>query len=298
MKYADRNKRILPTISLDDSYRLCRRRVRDALARYGWLASSLSRDSRRHVEAILALSARSARLSDVHTGRAARLEMLDDLREDMRDNLMGEESTDQFPALFDTVRRFDIPLQFPHDIVSAADYCLRHERMETFDQWLQAGQRLGGGTVLSIAAIFHARGKEFWPAAVACGQAVWLTHLLDNVARDVQTLQFWLPARDVATAGVDLQRHRPDDPEPELAQLIESLATRIEPLFELGSAIVRYTDLDGQRSFGSLLAVFRDRLHRLQRHPASVLEGGTSRGTAWQHRLRHLLGWPGPPPSH
>ena len=143
----EKNKRVLPPVTLQESYRLCRNRVRQRYAEWTWVTWNLDRDERDPLFAILALTARAEKLCDIHVAQAARGELLEDLREDFRNNFMEEESTDQFPALLDTMQRFQIPQQYLHDIVAAADMCLRIHRFSTFDQWLQLGCRIGGGTL-------------------------------------------------------------------------------------------------------------------------------------------------------
>ena len=138
----EEKKRILPEVTLEESYKICDRWVADRLKPYAWMGGNIASGSRRYFHAVLALAARTEKMCDIHVGRAARLDQLADFREDFRNNFMEEESTDQFPALLDTVKRFGIPQQYLHDIVLAADMCGRIERFQNFDQWLQLGLSL------------------------------------------------------------------------------------------------------------------------------------------------------------
>ncbi len=298
MSAAENPKRTLPPVTLEQSYRIARQWALPALGKYKWAISNLARNDQRHLHAILALGARTAQLCDIHIGRVARLEMLDDMREDLRNNFMDEESTDQFPALLDTMRRFEIPQQYLHDIVSAADYCLRLDRFHSFDEWLQFGYRMGSGTMLAAAQVFGIHHQHYEQPAIACGQAIWLTWLLDHVGREVQTLAFFMPASDLEELKVDLARHNPMSPDPAMLQAVRLQVSRIEKLFAQGSSIVSHLNLDGQRTMKSLISMFWNRLMEIKSKPAQVLGvGRLAKGNPLlRFRLRHLMGLEGNSP--
>jgi phytoene/squalene synthetase len=242
---------------------------------------------------LLALSVKAWQLCDLRVGTAARQEMLDDLREDLRDNLMGETSSDQFPALRDSIRRLEIPQQFPHDVVSAVDYCLRAGPFTSWDDWLQLGYRLGGGTMLSVCCVFHGSRSACQGPAIAFGQAVWLTRLLFTATRDVHSMQFFLPADEVAAAEIDLDRYQPGQPHPALIELVSSLASRIAALHHSARSLPGLLDLDGRRATVALHSLFDSCLHSVMDDPSLVFRAtwdeATRRGRSRQ-RLRHLLG--------
>lgn len=290
----DPNRRkILPPISLEESYLLCRDLCHRELGDYRFVVSNVNREDQRHVMAVAAVAARTARLCDIHIARAARLELLDDIREAMRNNFMEEESTDQFAALLDTVKRFRIPQQYVHDIVAAADWCLRLDTFKSFDDWLQFGYRLGGGTVLSLVPVFGVHHAGYEDAAIKCGQAIWLTWLLDNIGGEIQQLEYFLPSDELAEQGVDLTLHNPLEPAPELLQMIQLLASRIGHLYQDGGTLVSHLELDGQRTLKTILGLFWHRLEAIKDAPGSILTLGrdTTRRPGFRDRFRHLMGF-------
>ncbi len=305
MTAIEKPKRVLPPVTLEQSYQLARERTLTALSDYRWSVGHVPRDDRRYLYAVAALSARTARLCDIHIAKSARLELLDDLREDMRNNFMQEESTDQFPALLDTMRRFRIPQQYLHDIVSAADMCLRIDRFDSFDQWLQFGYRMGGGTMLTVCPVFGITAPRHESSAIACGQAIWLTWLLDDVGHEIQKLDFFLPRDDLRDLSIDLEKHNPVNPDKALLRLIRLLVSRIEALFREGGHIVDHLELDGQRAMRSLISVFWNRLAEIKMEPARILVAGRQAEfkPGFRYRFRHWMGLEGgvpvlPKPGH
>ena len=288
-------KRMLPTVTLEESYQLCEQVSRKRFADQRWMIGNLPRDKKGHVRAVMALAARSEKLCDIHIGRAARLDLLDDLREDIRNNFMEEESTDQFPALLDTMRRHKIPQQYMHDIVSAADLCVRTERFTSFDQWLQLGCRLGGGTILSLIPIVGAEKSDYEQAAISCGQAIYLTHLLSDIADEIQKLEYFMPTEDLKEFEVDLQKHNPAKPDKAMVRLMRFQVKRIEKLFEDGGHLINYLNLDGQRVMKTVISVYWNLLMKIKSEPETVLleQAKLSRGENLRFKLKHLLGLEG-----
>ncbi len=292
MATVDEKKRQLPPVTLEESYRMCTRLVRQSLHGWLWAAGNLPRETKNNLAAILALSVRSFSLCDIHIGRAARDEMLEEVREDLRNNLMDEEITDQYAAVVDTMRRFEIPQQYIHDIVSAADYCLRLDRFETFDDWLVFGFRLGGSTLVACGHVVQAEREGFESAATCCGQAIQLTHLLGCVCSEVQQLEFFMPRQDIEAFAVDLDKLNPQKPQQPMLELIRHQVSRIEKLFQEGGQIVNYLSLDGRRVVTTLISVFWHQLMKIKTNPQMILAEPlrlTSRDRFHFH-LKHVLG--------
>ncbi len=291
----EEKKRILPEVTLEESYKICDRWVADRLKPYAWMGGNIASGSRRYFHAVLALAARTEKMCDIHVGRAARLDQLADFREDFRNNFMEEESTDQFPALLDTVKRFGIPQQYLHDIVLAADMCGRIERFQNFDQWLQLGCRLGGGTLLSLIPIVGAEKQGYEATALSCGQAIYLTHLLADISDEIQKLEYFLPAEIVDEFNVDLTKHNPAKPAKEILRLIRYLVGHIEKQFQAGGSIVKYLNLDGQRVMKTVISVYWNLLMKIKVEPEKVIlgEGNLTRKEQFWFKLKHLMGLEG-----
>ena len=289
---AEKKKRILPPVTLAESYQLCRDRVRQRLGNWIWTTGNLDRETRNHLYALTALTVRTEKLCDIHLARAAREEMLEDLREDFRNNFMEEESTDQFPALLDTMNQYPIPQQYFHDIIAAADMCIRIDRFTNFDQWLQMGCRLGGGTLLSAVPILGVEKPGFEEAAIKLGQAIFLTCLLNDIADEIQKLEYFLPSEDLVTFEVDLRRHNPARPDPAMLALIACMVERIERLYHEGGCLVDHLTLDGRRVLTTVVAVSWSLLLKIKRDPKSVLAASAevTASERWRLRLRHILG--------
>ena len=291
----EKKKRILPPVTLQESYKLCDQVARKRLNEQRWMIGNLARELKPNVISVLALAVRTEKLCDIHIGQAARMDLLDDLREDIRNNFMEEESTDQFPALLDTMRRFEIPQQYLHDIVSAADLCVRTDRFTSFDQWLQFGYRLGGGTLLSLISVVGAEKQGYEQAAISCGQAIVLTHLLSDIADEIQKLQHFMPTEDLQKFEVDLDKHNPAKPSKAMLRLMRFQVERIEKLFEEGGHVVNYLNLDGQRIMKTVISVYWNLLMKIKMEPEMVLleQAKLTRGENLRFKLKHLMGFEG-----
>lgn len=293
--FAEREKRSLPAITLEQSYRICHHLVRKHLGSYQWCVWNLHKEKLRHLEAVFALAIRANLLCDIHLGRRARLDQFDDLREDLRNNLMREETSSQHYALVNTITEFNIPQQFVHDILSAPDYCARRQQFETFDQWLQLGCRIGGSTMMCCATILGLEKDGHESAALSCGQAIYSTYLLGEVCCEIQKFQFFMPHEDIDAFEIDLQRINPMNPDKSVIRLIRLQVERIERLFYDGGRIMEFLTRDGQRVMKSVFAAFWTKLMQIKFEPQSILVAPNrlTRHDQFRLRLKHLLGTEG-----
>lgn len=223
------------------------------------------------------------------------MDQLEDMREDFRNNFMEEESTDQFPALLDTMKRFSIPQQYLHDIIAAADMCVRIERFHDFDQWLQLGCRLGGGTLLSLIPVIGFEKEGYESSAICCGQAIVLTQLLCDITDEIQKLEYFMPVADLEQFQVDIARHNPAKPTAEMIRMIRFQVGRIEELFASGATVVNYLNLDGQRIMRTVVSVYWNLLMKIKLTPEKFLQGtgNLSRRERFAFKLKHVLGLEG-----
>ena len=55
--------------------------------------------------------------------------------------------------------------------------------------------------MLALISVVGARQKDYESAAISCGQAIFLTHMLREVCNEMSELQYFLPAEDLDQLG-------------------------------------------------------------------------------------------------
>jgi phytoene/squalene synthetase len=137
--------------------------------------------------------------------------------------------------------------------------------------------------------------EDYESSAMSLGQAIYLTHFLNDIADEIQKLEYFLPADDVDALQVDLKRHNPARPSPPMLGLMHSLVQRIEQLYRDGGVLVNYLSLDGQRAIRSLVDVSWDLLMKIKREPQTAfLDSIQLTQKEWlKYRWKHLMGLEG-----
>ena len=114
-------------------------------------------------------------------------------------------------ALSDLLRRHDIPLSLPLQLIEGVRMDLVKNRYETFDELYEYSYKVASVVGLMIAEVFGYRDSIALPRAVDLGIAMQLTNILRDVGEDLHRDRIYLPAEEMRRFGVtedDLRAHR------------------------------------------------------------------------------------------
>jgi squalene synthase HpnC len=142
-----------------------------------------------------------------------------------------------FPAVHDTIRRFDLPLSLFDDLLSAFRQDVTVTRYETWDEVLDYCRRSAnpvGRLVLRLARQDN-EARDRWSDDVCT--ALQLTNFWQDLAVDWRRGRLYLPEESWRSARAsvgDLDRERWS---PEWAAALASAATRTRALFERGRPV-------------------------------------------------------------
>jgi phytoene/squalene synthetase len=280
--------------SLEESYAWCRRLVRRHFRRWNWAASNLSRPTQDHLAAVLALAVRSASFLDLRLSSTVRRERWTTFREQLRQGFRGTPANlpHDLAAALATAAEYRIPREFYFDMLRGGEMGFRVQRFEAFDQWRQLACRIGGAAVLAAAPVVEVTHGGFEPAAVKCGQGIFLTWLLGNCARDSQWLATYVPRRDAEAFQVDIEALDPEQPPDGWGALVAKELYRIERILNDGQQLLEYLDYDGRRVLISVLAGVGALVEQMRANPIALLvrENRLASRTALGLRARHMLG--------
>ena len=110
--------------------------------------------------------------------------------------------SDELHALRDTLRRFEIPEQPFHDLLSGMEMDLRGEVYRSFEQLDLYCYRVAGTVGLLLAPVLGYRDPAAIPAAADLGRAMQLTNILRDVGDDLALGRIYLPRDELARSGL------------------------------------------------------------------------------------------------
>jgi phytoene synthase len=151
----------------------------------------------------------------------------------------GRSSTPRFVVLGETVRRYGIPLQPFHELVTGVAMDLDQRRYRTFAELERYCYCVAGTVGLLITPVAGYRaGSAALEHAKTLGTAMQLTNILRDVGEDHARGIVYLPEDELDAFGLsaaDLPRHRDD---PAFRALMEFQIARARRLYDEGLALI------------------------------------------------------------
>lgn len=281
--------------TLQMGYQQCRTAVKRHFRPLLWTLGNLSGSQRRDLDPILQHGVRVANLLDLESPNGLSLEVWHETRDDLSDAFSNRYATPEFAALIDTARRHNIAKQFLFDPINGADLWIRNRKFKTYDELSGFASLVGGSILAAAVGVVGTIKPGYEPAAVECGKAILLTHLLSNCVNDAKVNKLFLAEDDLNECEIVVHRLKLRQGGTSLKNFVRLYCWRIEKSLTEGSKLIPYLDFDARRSVTSLLAFHWKKLMKMKLDPDSVLQedGVLTSRERFKLRTRHLLGMEG-----
>ena len=244
---------------LANSYAHCRQIARQAASNFAWAFWLLPADQRRGMEALYAFARQTDDLADNSEPiPQERQQKLAAWRSELEAALAGNAIGPLWPALADTVKRFEIPPAYLRQIVAGVEMDLTHSGFETFADLRHYCLHVASAVGLACLAIWGCRDERAIGPATDCGIAFQLTNILRDLKEDRQLGRCYLPREDLARF-------------PDQLDLLRFEIARAEQLYDSAAETARYLPGPGRRMFRLMHATYRALLAEIQRDPLVVL---------------------------
>jgi len=174
------------------------------------------------------------------------------------------------PAVADTVRRFDIPVEYLHAVIDGVEMDLTGRTYETFDELAGYCHRVASAVGLACVHIWGFRGDEPRELARSCGLAFQLTNILRDLGEDARMDRVYLPRDDFAQCGYSVGALRRGETGEAFARLMELEIGRARQFYCEGADLFDRLEPAGRRIFGMMFEVYHRLLGRIERDPGAV----------------------------
>ncbi len=199
-----------------------------------------------------------------------------------------------WPALADTVHRFDIPPAYLHAALDGVGMDLEPRLYATFDDLRGYCYRVASAVGLSCLHIwgYRSEGGRAESMADACGIALQLTNILRDVREDAARGRVYIPREDLEHFGVapDELAHAPLDHR--IRALLEHQGHRAYDFYRQGLPLAALVAPVGRPVFRSIVGIYHNLLDEIARRRYDVFTGRVSL-PAWRKTLitaRSLIG--------
>jgi 15-cis-phytoene synthase len=249
---------------LSTSYAFCRRIARTRARNFYFSFLLLSREQR---DGMCAVYAFMRYCDDISEGAGASREAIERWRRDLDRALTGHYGDNPlWPAFHATVRRYRIPCQYFHEMISGVSSDLEPRQIQTFDELYRYCYQVASVVGLTIIHIFGFESQETLPLAEKCGIAFQLTNILRDVREDAENQRVYIPAEDIRRFGADLAER-----DENFIRLLEFEAERARRYYDESQPLVELVHKRSRASLWALIEIYRRLLDRIERSNFDVL---------------------------
>ena len=168
------------------------------------------------------------------------------------------------PALVDTMRRYNMPARYLHDLISGAEMDLTVKSYATFDRLREYCYRVAGTVGLTCTHVFGFRDQRALDLAEKLGLAFQLTNIIRDVRDDYAMGRVYLPHEDLAQYNVDPQDFARSAATLGVRELLRFEAARAWECYEEGAALLNLIEPESRPALWLLVHTYSALLARIE----------------------------------
>ena len=173
-------------------------------------------------------------------------------------------AAETLPALVDTIRRYNMPTRYLHDLISGAEMDLTVQTYPTFDRLREYCYRVAGTVGLTCTHIFGFRDPRALDLAEKLGLAFQLTNIVRDVREDYSLGRVYLPDEDLARYGVSAADFAASEATLGVRELLRFEADRAWQNYQEGAALLDLVDADSRGTLWLLIRTYSALLARIE----------------------------------
>ncbi|HKV24782.1 MAG TPA: squalene synthase HpnC [Candidatus Acidoferrum sp.] len=168
------------------------------------------------------------------------------------------------PALVDTIRRYNMPTRYLHDLISGAEMDLTIHSYPTFDRLREYCYRVAGTVGLTCTHVFGFKDSRALDLAEKLGLAFQLTNIIRDVREDFAVGRVYLPEEDLARYGVSPEDFGKSEATLGVRELLRFEADRAWQNYEEGAALFGLIDAESRGALWLLVHTYSALLARIE----------------------------------
>jgi phytoene synthase len=168
------------------------------------------------------------------------------------------------PALVDTIRRYDMPVRYLHDLISGAEMDLTINSYPTFDRLREYCYRVAGTVGLTCTHVFGFRDAHALDLAEKLGLAFQLTNIIRDVHDDYSMGRVYLPSEDIAEYNVKPEDFARTEATLGVRELLRFEAQRAWQCYEEGAPLLNLIEPESRPALWLLVHTYSALLARME----------------------------------
>ena len=268
------------SVSIAESYRNCHQIARSARSNFYYAFYLLPKPKRDGLAALYAFMRLVDDVADEGADIAAKQRGLAKWRAALDDAVTGTEhaidvssalarqavygSAEVLPALVDTMRRFNMPARYLHDLISGAEMDLTIKAYPTYDRLKEYCYRVAGTVGLTCTHVFGFSDPRALDLAEKLGLAFQLTNIIRDVREDAALGRIYVPDEDLARYNVSPADFAKNEATLGVRELLRFEADRAWQMYEEGAELLDLVDADSRGTLWLLVHTYNALLARIE----------------------------------
>lgn len=259
--------------SLELSYAHCEHVAKTQARNFYYSFLTLPPDRKAAMCAIYAFFRYSDDVSDEAVAQGSKPEKMKQWRAALEAAFAGEYGESLIlPAFHDTVKRYQIPVRYFHDLIDGTEMDLTTNRYETFAElhrYCYLVASVVGFVCLHVWGFDTANGKAL-EYAEACGLAFQMTNIMRDVGEDAERDRIYLPHEDLRRFGVSEQDIKSGVVSENFRALMQFEAERARRFYREAEKLTPLIDAASRPTFGIMLRIYSGILDSIERNNYDV----------------------------
>jgi phytoene synthase len=268
---------------LTESYSHCRAIVLQARSNLGRAFWLLPDPQRRGMDALYAFAREADDIVDNPADETERTSALHYFRQSFEQALAGAPVGDLFPALIDTIQRYQIPPQHLFDLLDGCAMDLEPRRYASWEELREYCLRVASSVGLACLCIWNCRDPAARQPAIDCGLALQLTNILRDLRADAALGRVYLPQDDLARFGVSESDLLSGATSAAACELIRFEAARARELYQSAWQAMPLIPQPARRLYWLMHQTYSSLLKKIEHEPKVVFERRV--GLSWPSKL-------------
>jgi phytoene synthase len=179
-------------------------------------------------------------------------------------------ASEVLPALVDTMRRYNMPARYLHDLISGAEMDLTVSSYPTFDRLREYCYRVAGTVGLTCTHVFGFRDARALDLAEKLGLAFQLTNIIRDVHDDYAMGRVYIPEEDLAQYGVKPEDFGRSEATLGVRELLRFEADRARQCYEEGATLLNLIEPESRPALWLLVHTYSALLARIEEQDFAV----------------------------
>lgn len=280
----------MQALDLDESYRYCEKNTKERAKNFYYGIRLLPPEQRRSMCAMYAFFRYCDDVSDGDI-KGSKADLLKEWRASIDGSEVG--SSKILPAFYDAKRKHGIPSEYFHAMIDGVEADLTKSRYASFEELYRYCYCVA--STVGLVCV-HVYGFDHSPEALQMaewrGIAFQLTNILRDVAEDLSLGRVYLPADELARAGLSEQDLLSGRDTPAMRQFLKEQVARALDYYAKAAGLDERVNAECRSSLGAMTGIYQALLNKVGSMGCSVLKKRAKLSTVEKLRLagKTLLG--------